>query len=133
MMGFPFFYLLESCLLIANAVAILSDRFLKKCIIYLKWHAISLVGLNEPFQLNNNIISPKNQLALILYFFRVYLKCKIIFSLSRAFNGIKCIFYHGRDISGINHIYKYQLNIINFIFIFLITYLIHFYYLYSFI
>ena len=36
MMGFPFFYLLKSCLLIANAVAILSDRFLKKCIIYLK-------------------------------------------------------------------------------------------------
>lgn len=30
-MAFSFFYLLESCLLIANALAILSDRFLKQC------------------------------------------------------------------------------------------------------
>jgi len=41
-MGFSLFYLAESLLLLANSVAILSDRFLKKCtnnnlyIIYLK-------------------------------------------------------------------------------------------------
>jgi hypothetical protein len=27
--------------------------------------------------MNNNIINPRNQIALLLYFFRVYLKCKI--------------------------------------------------------
>ena len=35
-----------------------------------------IVGLHEPFNVNSSVISPKNQLALILYFFRVYLKCK---------------------------------------------------------
>ena len=38
-----------------------------------------IVGLNKPFQGGaSGIISPKNQLALMLYFFRVYLKCKIL-------------------------------------------------------
>ena len=35
-------------------------------------------GLNKPFQ-EGGIISPKNQVALMLYFFRVYLKCKKLF------------------------------------------------------
>ncbi len=30
-MGFSLFFILESALLIINAIAILSDRFLKKC------------------------------------------------------------------------------------------------------
>ena len=30
-MGFSLFYIIESLLLLANSVAILSDRFLKKC------------------------------------------------------------------------------------------------------
>ena len=32
-MGFSLFYILESSLLIINSIAILSDKFLKKCIL----------------------------------------------------------------------------------------------------
>ena len=36
-----------------------------------------LVGLNKPaIESASGIISPKNQISLLLYFFRVYLKCK---------------------------------------------------------
>ena len=42
-------------------------------------HFINIVGLHKPFQGGaTGMISPKNQLALMLYFFRVYLKCKNI-------------------------------------------------------
>ena len=46
-------------------------------IILLKIFLCVIVGLNKPFQGGaTGMISPKNQLALMLYFFRVYLKCK---------------------------------------------------------
>ena len=80
-MGFSLFNIIESFLLLANALAILSEKFLKRCINYFyNWFYVKyIVGLNKPFQGGaSGIISPKNQLALMLYFFRVYLKCKNI-------------------------------------------------------
>ena len=81
-MGFSLFNIIESFLLLANALAILSEKFLKKCMklfIHNYFIIIIIVGLNKPFQGGaSGIISPKNQLALMLYFFRVYLKCKNI-------------------------------------------------------
>ena len=78
---------------------------------------IIIVGLHKPFQGGaTGIISPKNQLALMLYFFRVYLKCKNIFNIIiiyfRAINGNKCIIHNSRNSCRIkynnnNHLHKF--------------------------
>ena len=75
---FSIIYLLESCLLIANALGILSERFLGKCNFYLK----KTDGMETPFQQEQGSFSAKNQVAFILYFFRVYGKCKLYFFIS---------------------------------------------------
>lgn len=89
-MGFSLIYLLESCLLIANALGILSDRFLAKCIIHylniyllfwlnsLKFIFFCLDGMDRPMQNENENFSAKNQVAIMLYFFRTFGKCKLL-------------------------------------------------------
>ena len=55
-MAFTLFYLLEACLLIANAIAILNDRFLKKSKYNLKILSSSgnVVGFHVD-QMNMNV------------------------------------------------------------------------------
>ncbi len=73
-MGFSIFCILESLLLLANAIAILSDKFLKRCKKNLNKF---LDNIHKPFSESKNYISAKNQIALLLYVIRRYGKCMI--------------------------------------------------------
>ena len=83
-MGFTIYCILEAALLIANAIAILNDRFLKTSKFYLLTFAVGFhvnqIERGSPEQQNQ--VAPaidfggKNSIILLLHTFKNWMKCK---------------------------------------------------------